>query len=153
MTSIPGVGSNSNTTGSNSTSGTNSSNTKGNDFSSVNLDQFLGLLITEMQNQDPMNPMDNAQMLTQLSQIREIGATNQLSTTLQDFSVGQQLSMASNIIGKKVAGLDTDAKEITGVVDRVTVQTDSADATKRKVSVHIGEKVVDMSNIREIVSN
>lgn len=112
MTSIPGVGSNSST----------SASTKGNDFSSVDLDQFLGLLITEMQNQDPMNPMDNAQMLTQLSQIREIGATNQLSSTLQDFSVGQQLSMASNIIGKKVSGLDTDAKEITGVVDRVTVQ-------------------------------
>jgi flagellar basal-body rod modification protein FlgD len=147
MTSIPGVGSNSSTNNSSSTT------TKGNDFSSVDLDQFLGLLITEMQNQDPMNPMDNAQMLTQLSQIREIGATNQLSTTLQDFSVGQQLSMASNIIGKKVSGLDTDAKEITGVVDRVTVQSDASDATKRKVSVHIGQKVVDMSNIREIVSN
>ena len=61
--------------------------------------------------------------------------------------------MASNIIGKKVSGLDTDAKEITGVVDRVTVQSDASDATKRKVSVHIGQTVVDMSNIREIVSN
>lgn len=148
MTSIPGVGSNNS---SNSTSGT--STTKGNDFSSVDLDQFLGLLITEMQNQDPLNPMDNAQMLTQLSQIREIGATNQLSETLQNFSVGQQLSMASNIIGKKVAGLDKDAKEITGVVDRVTVQTDPNDPSIRKVSVHIGDNVVDMSNIREIVSN
>lgn len=145
MTSIPGVGGNQSSSGATSV--------RGNDLSDVDLDEFLGLLITEMQNQDPLNPMDNAQMLTQLSQIREIGATNQLSETLQNFSVGQQLSMASNIIGRRVSGLDTNAKEITGVVDRVTVQTDSSDPSIRRVSVHIGDSVVDMNNIREIVSN
>jgi flagellar basal-body rod modification protein FlgD len=149
MTSIPGVGS-SNQSSSGTTSG--GVTTTGNDLRNVDLNQFLGLLITEIQNQDPLNPMDNAQMLTQLSQIRQIGSTNELSSTLRNFSVGQQLSMASNIIGRKVSGLDTNAKEITGVVDKVTVQTDSSDPSIRKVSVHIGDSVVDMSNIREIVS-
>jgi flagellar basal-body rod modification protein FlgD len=147
MTSIPGVNS-----GSNSSSNSNSS-VKGNDLRSVDLNAFLGLLITEIQNQDPLNPMDNSEMITQLSQIRQIGASNQLTETLQNFSVGQQLSMASSIIGKKVAGLDADSKEISGSVDRVSVQTDSSDPSIRKVSVHIGDKVVDMNNIREIVSN
>jgi flagellar basal-body rod modification protein FlgD len=104
-----------------------------------------------MQNQDPLNPMDNAQMLAQLGQIREIGSTNQLTETLSNLAVGQELSSASNMIGKKVSGLNTLAKEITGVVDRVSVQTDPEDSSIRKVSVHIGDSIVDMNNIREIV--
>jgi flagellar basal-body rod modification protein FlgD len=144
MTSIPGVGNNSSTS-------TNSSSVKGNDLSDVDLDDFLGLLLTEMQNQDPLNPMDNAQMLAQLGQIREIGSTNQLTETLSNLAIGQELSSASNMIGKKVSGLNTLAKEITGVVDRVSVQTDPKDSSIRKVSVHIGDSIVDMNNIREIV--
>jgi flagellar basal-body rod modification protein FlgD len=148
MTSIPGVGSSQSSQSSGSSNGV-----KGNDLSDVDLDQFLGLLITELQNQDPLNPMDNAQMLTQISQIREIGSTNQLTETLGNFAIGQELSMASSVIGKEIKGLDSQAKEISGVVDRVSVQTDPENPSIRRVSVHVGEKIVDMKNIREIVSN
>jgi flagellar basal-body rod modification protein FlgD len=145
MTSIPGVGS---STPSKSSSGTG---LKGNDLSDVDLDQFLGLLITELQNQDPLNPMDNAQMLTQISQIREIGSTNQLTETLSTFAVGQELSMASGMIGKKITALDSNAEQVEGTVDRVSVQTDSQNPDIRKVSVHVGASTVDIKNIREIV--
>ncbi len=142
MTSIPGA---------TSTSGS-SANTKttGNDLSSVNLDQFLGLLVTEMQNQDPLNPMDNSQLLTQISQIREIGSTNQLTTTLSSLAIGQGLTMASSLIGKSVKALDDNAKEINGTVERVSVKIDDKDNTKRTVKVHIGDSTVDINNIREI---
>lgn len=146
MTSIPGAGSSAGT----STAGA-AQKTKGNAISDVDIDQFLGLLITEMQNQDPMSPMDNAQMLTQLSQIREIGSTNQLTATLTTLAIGQELTMASSMIGKTVKALDNNAKEVEGPVGRVSVQTDSEDPNKRKVSVHIGDSVVDIKNIREIV--
>jgi flagellar basal-body rod modification protein FlgD len=126
---------------------------RGNDLRDIDLDQFLGLLITELQNQDPLNPMDNAQMLAQISTIREIGSTNQLIETLGDFAAGQELTMASNLIGKSVTGLDTLAQEIEGTVDRVSVQTDSTNPSFRKVSVHVGSSIVDMKNIRQIVSN
>jgi len=143
MTSIPGVGASSS---SNSRTGV-----KGNDLSSVDLDQFLGLLITELQNQDPLEPMDNAQMLTQISQIREIGATNQLTATLSAFAVGQELSMASGMIGKSITALGENAEPVEGVVDRVSVQTDSQNPDIRKVSVHVGGSTVDIKNIREIL--
>ncbi len=145
MTSIPGVNS--------SSSSSSSGGLTGNDLSDVDLDEFLGLLITELQNQDPLNPMDNAQMLDQISQIREIGSTNQLTETLTTLAIGQELSMASNLIGKTVSALDTNAESVEGVVDRVSVQTDDEDPTIRKVSVHIGSSIVDITNIREIVEN
>lgn len=146
MTSIPGFG----------TSQPNTSSTtgvRGNDLRDVDLDQFLGLLITELQNQDPLNPMDNAQMLAQIATIREIASTNQLTETLSSFAVGQELAMASNLIGKRVNGLDSNARDVDGNVDRVSVQTDANNPSIRKVSVHVGEAIVDMKNIREIVAN
>ncbi|MCC6510374.1 MAG: flagellar biosynthesis protein FlgD, partial [Pirellulaceae bacterium] len=145
MTSIPGTSSTNSTGGSTST-GT----TTGNDLRNVDLNQFLTLLVTEMQNQDPLNPMDNSQLLTQISQIREIGSTNQLTETLSSLATGQGLTMASGLIGKTVSALDDGAKEINGVVDKVSVTTDPQDNSKRTVKVHIGSSTVDINNIREI---
>lgn len=144
MTSIPGVG---------TSTKTNNGGVSGNALGDVDIDQFLGLLITEMQNQDPLNPMDNAQMLTQLSQIREIGSTNKLTQTLSNLAIGQELSMASSMIGKTVKALDGNAKDIEGKVTSVSVQTDSEDPNIRKVSVHVGAATVDIKNIREIIDN
>lgn len=124
----------------------------GNDLRDVDLDQFLALLIVELQNQDPLNPMDNAQMLAQISTIREIASTNQLTETLGSFAIGQELTMASNLIGKQINGLDTQANNVVGTVDRVSVQTDSNDPSIRKVTVHVGDSIVDMKNIREILA-
>lgn len=146
MSSIPGVGSS-------SPSASGGGGLTGNSLSDVDLDEFLGLLITELQNQDPLNPMDNAQMLEQIGQIREIGSTTQLTETLSTLAVGQELSMASSMIGKQVSALDNNANDVEGIVDRVSVQTDPEDPSIRKVSVHIGDSVVDISNIREIVEN
>ncbi len=143
MSSIPG-------TSSSSSKSSGGGKVEGNDLRNVDLNQFLSLLVTEMQNQDPLNPMDNSQLLTQISQIREIGSTNQLTETLSSLAVGQGLTMASSLIGKSVTALDDKAKEITGVVERVSVKTDDKDNSKRTVKVHIGDSTVDINNIREI---
>ena len=139
-------------TGTNSTSSssTNTNSTQGNDFRSVDLDQFLQLMITELQNQDPLNPTDNNEMLAQLTQIRQMGATNQLSDTLTNFAISQELTMGSSLIGKTVVALDDEAKEINGVVEKVSVQIDEKDRTKRSVKVHVGGSTVDIKNVREI---
>jgi flagellar basal-body rod modification protein FlgD len=144
MTTIPGVNQ--------SSSGSTNKTTGSNGLADVDLDQFLGLLITELQNQDPLNPMDNAQMLEQIGQIRQIGSTNKLTDTLSTLAIGQELSMASSLIGKEVSALDNNSKDVTGIVDRVAVQTDAKDNNNRKVQVHIGDSIVDIKNIREIVN-
>lgn len=117
----------------------------------VDIDQFLKLLLTELQNQDPLNPMDNAAMLNQIGQIRQIGSTNKLTETLTNLSNGQQLAMASGLIGKKINALDVNANDVTGLVDSVSVRTD--DQNNRAIQVHIGDSIVDMNNIREIITN
>ncbi len=156
MSSINTSGNTANTANStNTNNSTGSSNgstaTSGNDLRSLNLTDFLNLLMTELQNQDPLNPMDNSEMVQQLSTIREIGATNQLTESLTNFSVTQQLTTASSLMGQKVDGMTDDGTEVSGVVERVSVQTDPKDTSARKIKVHVGGKTMEVKNIRQIL--
>lgn len=68
-------------------------------------DRFLKLLVTQMQNQDPLNPMDNAEVTTQLAQLSTVNGINQLNTTLQTLtnSYADSRSMqAAGLIGRSV---------------------------------------------------
>lgn len=135
---------------SSTSSSSSSSGTKGNDLRDVDLNQFLSLLITEMQNQDPLNPTSNSEFLQQVSQIREIGATNQLTESLNTLSTGSSLSTASNLIGKEIDAIDTDGNAVVGQVSKVTVEVDANNRDNRQILVHVGNQKVDMENIREI---
>jgi flagellar basal-body rod modification protein FlgD len=120
-----------------------------NGFNDINSGQFMALLINELQNQDPLNPMDNSQMVQQIAQIRSIGSTDDLTKTLSTLRESQELVTASGLIGQKVEGLADDASDVNGVVSRVTVETDNTNST-RKVKVHVGDKTMDIQNIRTI---
>jgi flagellar basal-body rod modification protein FlgD len=68
-------------------------------------DRFLKLLVTQMKNQDPLNPMDNAQVTSQMAQLSTVSGIDKLNTTLQalsdSMSIGQSLS-ATSMIGHGV---------------------------------------------------
>jgi flagellar basal-body rod modification protein FlgD len=118
-------------------------------YNELDIDDFLKLLISELQNQDPLDPVDNSEMVQQIGQIREIGATDQLTKTLSSLSSSQELVTASSLIGKSVEGLAEDASAVDGIVDRITVET-SGENDSRTVKVHVGGKTMDIKNIREI---
>lgn len=68
-------------------------------------DRFLKLLTTQLKNQDPLNPMDNAQMTSQLAQINTISGIEKLNTTLSsmlDIYNNSQGMQAAGMIGKNV---------------------------------------------------
>lgn len=68
-------------------------------------DRFLKLLVTQMKNQDPLNPLDNAQVTSQLAQISTVNGIEKLNATIQamasNFNAGQSLQ-AATMIGKDV---------------------------------------------------
>jgi flagellar basal-body rod modification protein FlgD len=124
-----------------------------NDLRSVDMDQFLQLLITELQHQDPLSPMENSEILEQIGQIREIGATNALSDTLAAVLAGQQMTTASSLIGQRVAALTDTGENVEGVVDRVSIATDEGDSSARVLRLHVGNSDIRLENIREIVKD
>jgi len=86
-------------------------------------DKFMTLLVTQLKNQDPLNPLDNAQITSQLAQLSTVTGVNKLNTTLESLKSSYQSSesaAATNLIGQGVlvAGNDaylTSGKSIFGV--------------------------------------
>ena len=137
--------------GASTASSTAANSLQGNGLNDVDLNQFLNLMITDLQNQDPLNPTDNAALLQQVGELRSISSSDQLVSTLKSFSSTQELTTASGLIGKNVKGLDTSSKEVNGEVTSVSVKIDEKDRNKRQVQVHVGTQIVDIKNVREIV--
>ncbi len=128
------------------TSPTRASSTQDDVLGNLDLGDFLKLMIVELQNQDPLSPLENSEILAQISQIRAIGATSELSDTLNAVLFGQNIANASNLLGKEVRALDEDGERVSGIVDKVTIAGGA-------VLVHIGEKTVELSNVSEILPN
>jgi flagellar basal-body rod modification protein FlgD len=67
--------------------------------------KFMTLLVTQLKNQDPMNPLDNAQLTSQLAQLSTVTGVNKLNTTLTSLQSNYQASesmQATNLIGHGV---------------------------------------------------
>lgn len=68
-------------------------------------DRFLKLLVTQMKNQDPLNPLDNAQVTSQLAQLSTVTGIDKMNNTLETFMASLQSSQSlqmSNLIGHDV---------------------------------------------------
>jgi flagellar basal-body rod modification protein FlgD len=67
--------------------------------------KFMTLLVTQLKNQDPLNPLDNAQITSQLAQLSTVTGVNKLNTTLESMKSSYQSSealQATNMIGHGV---------------------------------------------------
>lgn len=67
--------------------------------------RFLKLLVTQMKNQDPLNPMDNAQVTSQMAQLSTVTGIDKLNVTLQalsDSMTSNQSLQAASMIGRGV---------------------------------------------------
>jgi flagellar basal-body rod modification protein FlgD len=75
------------------------------DSSAANADRFLTMLVAQLKNQDPLNPLDNAQVTTQMAQISTVEGINKLNATLQAMSLGftsSQTLQAASLVGRQV---------------------------------------------------
>jgi flagellar basal-body rod modification protein FlgD len=81
---------------------------------------FLSLLVQQMRNQDPTQPMDSSQMVSQLAQISQVSATQALQSSFDALSTslqGNQMLQASSMVGRSVT-LPSNAGQLhDGVLD------------------------------------
>ncbi|AXV83495.1 flagellar hook assembly protein FlgD [Ralstonia solanacearum] len=63
---------------------------------------FMQLLVAQLKNQDPLNPMDNSQLTSQLAQINTVNGIAQLNTTMSSMATQSAASQASSLIGRTV---------------------------------------------------
>ncbi len=108
-------------------------------------DRFLKLLTTQLKNQDPLNPLDNAQVTSQLAQISTVSGIEKLNATLQTLlqdSLDTQTTQAASLVGHAVlvpgGGLQLASSagvggiELAGAADEVTVTISDANGLPMK---------------------
>lgn len=106
-------------------------------------DRFLTLLVTQMQNQDPLNPMENAELTSQLAQINTVKGIESLNSTMQKLltSYSDALSMQSSaLIGKNVLAAGNKLSlgasgaaggvNLVGAADQVTISITNSSGVK-----------------------
>jgi len=93
-------------------------------FAELDSSEFIRILVTELQNQDPLDPQDTTALLEQLSSLRNIESQSDLQDQLKDLVKQNEVAAASNMIGKLVQGVDTTNANATGLVVSVRVTED-----------------------------
>jgi flagellar basal-body rod modification protein FlgD len=97
-------------------------------------DRFMKLLVTQLRNQDPMNPMENAEMTSQLAQMSTVEGISKLNASMENLLAGYQSAQtlqATALIGHQVLtegsimtlseGLAAGAVDLAAAADKVTV--------------------------------
>jgi len=84
-------------------------------FNDLKSEDFFGLLIAQLQNQDPLKPTDNQQLLQQMSMIRQMEQSDTLNKSLEALASEQRFGATSGLIGQYVAGnlIDSGGNEVT----------------------------------------
>jgi flagellar basal-body rod modification protein FlgD len=83
---------------------------------SVDYDSFLKLLIAQMKNQDPTQPIDSTQYVAQLATFSQVEQSVQTNSKLDGLLQSSALSQADSVIGRQITSSDG---SVTGVVDSV----------------------------------
>ncbi len=89
-------------------------------------DAFLKLLIAELQNQDPTNPMEDREFISQMATFSSLEQMQNINSTLQSMAEANKFSAVS-YIGKAVAfttGEGEDAKQVAAIVNSVWFDPD-----------------------------
>lgn len=115
-------------------------------------DEFLKILITQLQNQDPMQPMQDRDFIAQMAQFSSVEQLMNISTQMN--TMQQTLGMSSNMIGKQITWIaqkdaaNTDGEQSTtqiksGIVDSILVRDN-------QMYAKVGRDEVEMKYITEI---
>lgn len=105
-------------------------------YSSLGKDEFLQLLVTQMQYQDPLNPTSDTEFIAQMAQFSSLEQMQNLNTTFSKFR-------AYELVGKEVVG-DINGVTVEGVIDAIRMQADG------KTYAVIGDTQLDIDKIDKI---
>ncbi len=107
-------------------------------------DRFLKLLVTQMKNQDPLNPLDNAQVTSQMAQLSTVSGIDKLNSTVQALSasmLASQSLQAVSMIGHPVLVNGTQIDLVNGAGHAAVELAQAADSVKVTITDAAGSLV------------
>ncbi len=122
------------------TGGSAASNTASNAMDST---QFMQILLAQLTHQNPLEPMDNAEMMTQFSQLNSLQELRGIHTAMESVSTINTTTYLASLIGKTVKAIRADGTVIEGVVDGVVTDADLP-------QLRMGDETVNLVDVLEI---
>ena len=105
--------------------------------------QFLQLLMTQLQNQDPMSPMDNTQFIAQMAQFSSLEQMTNLVQATKAMNANNEVAQSVALIGHNVTYTNSDGSVGSGVVSEV-------DVSSGNVMLKVGNSSIDPSTINTV---
>jgi flagellar basal-body rod modification protein FlgD len=105
--------------------------------------QFMQILLAQLTHQNPLEPMNNAEMMTQFSQLNSLQELREIHVAVDKLSSSNQVLYLASLIGKTVKVNQPDGNFLEGVVEEVITEKDN-------LQVRIGDKEVSVNDILEI---
>lgn len=105
--------------------------------SAISQDDFLKILLTQLNYQDPLKPLDNQQFLAQMAQFSSLEQSRQLNDKVDTLLAIQSTSQSVGLLGRTV-NLETDAGFTTGQVTTLTFQDGQP-----QLSVKVGDQTLN----------
>jgi len=112
---------------------------------SVSENEFLNLLVTQLQNQDPTQPMDDSQFVSELAQFSSLQETTNLNTTMTGFTQTSGLQTAASMIGATVTTSATDSNG-----NLISGEVTSASNASGVANVIVGGNTVPLSEVTAV---
>jgi len=91
-----------------------------NAFSAMDSSEFVKIIFTELANQDPLAPSDSKALLEQISTIRSIQSSIDMTSRLESLVGQNEWTSAAGLIGKKVSGVSDELLRVDGTVKSVS---------------------------------
>jgi flagellar basal-body rod modification protein FlgD len=105
---------------------------------------FLNLLVTQLKNQNPLDPLDSNAMVSQLAQISQVSQMESLNSTFKSVLQTEELKYATALLGKQVSFIpDSETTAVTGTVTGVEQVDD-------EVHVLVGDRSVNITKLLSI---
>ncbi len=108
-------------------------------------DAFLRLLITELKHQNPLEPMDNREFVTQMAQFSALEQMQNLNKAFESMALLELASQAANLLGKNIRASDDSGNDLEGRVTSVKL------SSGMPIVVLNDEVEVPLINVHEIV--
>ncbi len=105
---------------------------------------YLNLLITQLQNQNPLEPMSSTEMTSQLAQISQLEHLENIDSRFQQVMLTAELNEATALIGKTISFFPD------GSVNAVAGKVDSVNIVDGAALLNVGEYSVNLDEIKSI---
>jgi len=105
---------------------------------------FLKLLVTQLQFQDPLKPMENKEFIAQMAQFSALEVSTKMNTNIESLVSSSKANESYNFLGKRVHYMDHSTSEVkSGVVDSITNDNNN-------VILHIGNDKITAKEITKV---